>query len=167
EKTIDASDVSETLFGYSDDETSAMKSHLETLMLIKATHGENAKLSTDYNESLSVLSNFLGIPKSVIEKDFQYYYDQLDLMEQLGMKRDEESGKMIVDTENLTESQKKMYGQLIHNARDHALHVDLLTGRYYRLNDGVEVAFNKQGELIEVIRDANGEIVKEPTAGQV
>ncbi len=93
EKVIEAVDASEALFGYSNEETSALKSHLEMLKAMK----ELGKEGTDvWKRSVEDVSDFFGVTGEYVEKNINKFTELTTLMNEWSPSFDEK-GKLEED----------------------------------------------------------------------
>jgi TP901 family phage tail tape measure protein len=151
---IKAIDISEQLFGVGDEDVNAMKSHIENLQQLQAVYGKNAKDTEQWKASMEALSLFTGIPDDIIAKDLGYYKNVLDLMGKVELQYDENTGALIgFNKEGLNDKQVQMLNKMIDLGKNHGATIDLVTGKMYDLKTGVELVFNKEGELVKKISE--------------
>ncbi|MCR4361979.1 phage tail tape measure protein [Bacillus subtilis] len=161
---IKAIDVSQQLFNVSDEDVSAMKSHVETLQGLIARYGENnAKNMDAFKESIQAISLYTGVPDATIQKDLGYYHNVLDLLGKVELQYNENTGALEgFNKEGLNNKQIEILNRAIQLGKDYGVTYDLITQKMYRISDGVEMVFDKNGKLVEKVKETNKEIAKDP-----
>ncbi|AKQ08523.1 tail length tape measure protein [Bacillus phage PBC2] len=127
-QTIEAIDLQEKLYGYKNEEVSAIKGHLEGLKMSKMLYGENAKNTQQYGQSVTELSNRLGVSRGEIEQNIDKYILIADAVGQFKTKIDE-SGNVVEDFGNMTEKQKGLFNEWRKSMQESGQATDVFTGK--------------------------------------
>lgn len=78
DKTIEAIDVSEKLFGFSDADLSAVQSHIELLKTLKGLGEENTDI---WRESVSSIADYFLVTEDFVEKNINKFYELISMIE--------------------------------------------------------------------------------------
>lgn len=111
EKTMEAIDLTSTLFGYSSTELSGVKSHLQNMHLIVDAWGEAGKATDAYKESQEAVTDFLNISNSELDKNADKIFNVIEALEKVDLTAytpSDSFDEFIKKNEELTDSQKNL-----------------------------------------------------------
>ncbi|UUV45937.1 tape measure protein [Bacillus phage vB_BanS-Thrax1] len=163
-KVIEAIDLQQKLYGYKNEEISAIKGHLEQLKMSELIYGENAKKTQAWGQSVTELSARFGVSRSEIEQNIDKYYKLADTMGQVKTKIDE-NGKVVVDYGSMTKDQIATFEAWAQKQRDSGEAVDFLTGKvdaskfkYDEYGNKMDDAGNKAKTFIDKVKNGTKEL---------
>jgi len=159
EKTLEALDLTSELFGYSGSDLTAMKSRLQLMDLLVSAHGDGAKSTQQYRDSVEDLTDFLNISESELEANKDKYFEIIDALGKVDMSTYDTKSNFedfIRTNENLTDSQKDL---LIEWSKSPEA-VDVLTGAHEEVaqaQDETAKSAEDMKKATEDIFDVKGE----------
>ena len=149
EKTMDAIDLTSTLFGYSKSELGGIKSHLQAMHLLVDANGEGAKSSQAYLESQEAVTDFLGISNSELEANKNKIFDVILALDELDLSTygtADSFDAFVLANKELTDAQKNL---LIEWAKTDGAK-DILTGANIEVVKSNEEVKKSAEEIIDV-----------------
>lgn len=110
EATLEAIDLTQTLFGYGQTDLQGVKSHIQNMHLLIDVMGEGAKTNKDYLASQEALSDFFGVTATEIEQNIDYYYNLTDALLSLDLSSYDmdTSWSKFIDASELDDEMKKV-----------------------------------------------------------
>lgn len=153
EKTVQAIEVSEALFGFNSEETKNIKEHLEMLVALRQLNKEN---TTAWQDSVRELAVFFGVTDDYVEDNISGLREMFTLMESWSPQFDEE-GK-------LTEDARKQFNQIEALAEEYDIElsinadtdeIKINTEEIEKNNEAKDKSKEKTDELKSSVEDLN------------
>lgn len=170
QKMIEAIDLQKTLYGYKNEEVSAIKGHLESLKMTQLLYGDNATKTEQWGKSVTELSNRFGVSRGEIEQNIDKYYKLADTMGQVKTKIDE-NGKVVVDYGSMTKDQIATFEAWVGKMRESGEATDIFSGKvdsnkfkFDEFGNKLDDTGNKAKTFIDKVQSSLGkEINMSPT----
>lgn len=127
EAVIDSIDAVGTLFGYENKDLSAIKTHIESLELLKHTYKDGAEGSAEYQASLGEVADFLNVTRTEVRDNIHEYNILVGALQNVKIATDEQGGSYLdlsEETSGLTAKQR----ELIQSWIDAGGTTDIITG---------------------------------------
>ncbi|QOV08246.1 tape measure protein [Bacillus phage Kirov] len=172
QKMVEAIDLQKTLYGYKNEEVSAIKGHLESLKMTQLLYGDNATKTEQWGKSVTELSNRFGVSRGEIEQNIDKYYKLADTMGQVKTKIDE-NGKVVVDYGSMTKDQIATFEAWVGKMRESGEATDIFSGKvdankfkFDEFGNKLDDTGNKAKTFIDKVKNSTntlGEVNLSPT----
>ncbi|SDX95944.1 phage tail tape measure protein [Thermoactinomyces sp. DSM 45892] len=154
EKTLATVEITETLFGFKSGNLSAMKSHIESLQVLKQVYRDNASNTSQWKASLSSLADALGVTESEIASNLSHYHQIIGALQNVRVKTDD-AGKSTLDLSELNKQQKAILQEWISTAQNKGAVIDILTGKTNALVSGEQQTQSAINATKQSMQDMN------------
>ncbi|UUV46192.1 tape measure protein [Bacillus phage vB_BanS-Thrax2] len=128
ESIIEAIDATKELYGYKNEEVSAIKSNLIALKQSQDSYGENAKKTQMWGKVVTDLTQRFGVSRGEIEQNIDKYIKIADTIGQVTYKVDE-AGNVVRDYGSLSKSQIADFEAWEAQQKANGVAIDIFSGK--------------------------------------
>ena len=162
ENIIEMLDLTKEVFGYNNQDLSAMESYLQYMELMVKIHGEGIKSTDAYIERQQDLAEFLGVTVEELEKNHKHYKEIIEGLKNLDLATYDSTkswNAWIDSQENLTKAQKDAFKNMEYGK-------DIITGLIDEskiltdANDGLVESFEEVEEKAVTTEEKMEELQK-------
>ncbi|UGO51069.1 tail length tape measure protein [Bacillus phage vB_BanS_Nate] len=159
ESIIEAIDATKELYGYKNEEVSAIKGNLLALKQSQDMYGENAKKTQMWGKTVTDLTQRFGVSREEVENNIDKYIKVADTIGQVTYKIDE-AGNVVRDYGSLSKSQISDFEAWEAQQKANGQAIDIFSGK---VDDG-KFKYDQFGNKIKETSDKvkeGGETAKE------